>query len=129
QSDDALDALVAAIVARTAWLDACETIPEHHRQQALNEGWIALPFPGTFELLAVPDRMAAAAPVDPPIVMQKLSTTPREGIDKVTPATRREDPSMAERCKHGIDRRFCSLCSGETTSAEPFRASTKSETI
>ncbi len=42
-SDDAFDALVAALVARAASVGAVEGIPEEDRAAALREGWIALP--------------------------------------------------------------------------------------
>jgi predicted RNase H-like nuclease len=41
--DDALDALVAALVARASAFGWCEDIPPEHRALALREGWIALP--------------------------------------------------------------------------------------
>ena len=44
--DDALDALIAALVARAATVTGqCEPIPNEARAQALREGWIALPKP------------------------------------------------------------------------------------
>jgi predicted nuclease with RNAse H fold len=42
-SDDAFDALVAALVARAAALGLVEPVPEEHRDQAKREGWIAVP--------------------------------------------------------------------------------------
>lgn len=42
-SDDAFDALVAALVARAASVGVVEAIPEEDRAAALREGWIALP--------------------------------------------------------------------------------------
>jgi predicted nuclease with RNAse H fold len=41
--DDALDALVAALVARAAALGLCEPPPAHLAARATREGWIALP--------------------------------------------------------------------------------------
>ena len=52
KSDDALDALVAALVARAAALDLCEPIPQETVPQAQREGWIALPKPDTLDKLA-----------------------------------------------------------------------------
>jgi hypothetical protein len=42
-SDDALDSLVAALVARAAALGLCESPPPHLAAAATREGWIALP--------------------------------------------------------------------------------------
>ena len=42
-SDDMLDALVAAIVTRAAAIGYCEPIPDEDRRLAKREGWIALP--------------------------------------------------------------------------------------
>ena len=42
-SDDLLDSLVAALVARTAAIGCCEPIPPADRGLANEEGWIALP--------------------------------------------------------------------------------------
>ncbi|HMK97419.1 MAG TPA: DUF429 domain-containing protein, partial [Acidimicrobiales bacterium] len=50
-SDDALDAIVAALVARAAGMKLVEAIPENERAAALHEGWIAVPKPGTFARL------------------------------------------------------------------------------
>lgn len=44
-SDDMLDALVAAMVARAAAIGYCEPIPAEDRRLAKKEGWIALPQP------------------------------------------------------------------------------------
>lgn len=44
--DDALDALIAALIARAATVASqCEPIPNEARAPALREGWIALPKP------------------------------------------------------------------------------------
>ena len=51
ESDDVFDALVAAVVARAAAIDCCEPIPSDDRDLAAEEGWIALPRPGSFEAL------------------------------------------------------------------------------
>ena len=50
-SDDLLDALVAALVARAAALSRCEPIPPGDEELAKEEGWIALPQPGSLEHL------------------------------------------------------------------------------
>ncbi len=52
RSDDVFDALVAACVARAAWIDAVEPIPVTDRFAALREGWIALPQEGSLKELA-----------------------------------------------------------------------------
>jgi hypothetical protein len=51
-SDDAFDALIAALVARAVTLDLVETIPPEHHAAALREGWIAVPRLGSLDLLA-----------------------------------------------------------------------------
>ncbi len=57
-SHDCLDALIAALVARAAALGLCEPVPEGMVALAGNEGWIALPKPGTLtQLLACPPRV------------------------------------------------------------------------
>ena len=52
-SDDNLDALVAALVARAAAMDPnqCEPIPCKDRDRAKEEGWIALPKPDSLKRL------------------------------------------------------------------------------
>ncbi len=50
-NDDVLDALIAALVARGASRSLCESIPEGTEQRAGQEGWIALPRPGTLDKL------------------------------------------------------------------------------
>jgi hypothetical protein len=47
ESPDALDALVAALIARAAARGLCEPIPEASRARATREGWIALPTAGS----------------------------------------------------------------------------------
>ncbi|ABS01530.1 DUF429 domain-containing protein [Kineococcus radiotolerans] len=42
-SDDALDAVVAALTARAAALGRCDSPPEHDTERARREGWILLP--------------------------------------------------------------------------------------
>ena len=52
-SDDALDALVAALVARASWTDGLvDPIPAPDREAAVREGWIALPTAGSLSGLA-----------------------------------------------------------------------------
>ena len=50
-SDDLLDAVVAALVARAAALSRCEPIPPGDEKLAKEEGWIALPQAGSLEHL------------------------------------------------------------------------------
>jgi len=50
-SDDVLDALVAALVARAASKGCCEPIPPSDRELAKEEGWIALPRTGSLRQL------------------------------------------------------------------------------
>ena len=52
QRDDALDAVVAAIIARTVAVGQCQPIPPDLRESARREGWIALPLPGSLGLVA-----------------------------------------------------------------------------
>ena len=52
ETDDALDALVAALVARAAAVGMCEPIPEASRARAGREGWIAVPTADSLEALA-----------------------------------------------------------------------------
>lgn len=51
-SDDALDALVAALVARAQFVGRCEPIPPDALGPARKEGWIALPSQGSLAALA-----------------------------------------------------------------------------
>jgi predicted RNase H-like nuclease len=51
-SDDAFDALVAALVARAATLSMVEPIPDEDRVAATREGWIAIPVLGSLPKLA-----------------------------------------------------------------------------
>jgi hypothetical protein len=51
-SDDAFDALIAALVARAAALGLAEPIPEGDRLSAKREGWIAIPVSGSLQKLA-----------------------------------------------------------------------------
>jgi predicted nuclease with RNAse H fold len=51
-SDDAFDALVAALVARAAAVGLVDPIPEEDTVAARNEGWIAVPQAGSLERLA-----------------------------------------------------------------------------
>ena len=50
-SDHALDALVAALIARTVGRGLCARPPDDQLAQARREGWIALPDPGSLERL------------------------------------------------------------------------------
>ncbi len=52
KSDDALDAVVAALVARAAATNRIEPIPQKHMTAAKREGWIALPRDGSLTSLA-----------------------------------------------------------------------------
>jgi len=51
-SDDAFDALIAALVARASTLALVEPIPEEDRLAARREGWIAIPVGGSLQKLA-----------------------------------------------------------------------------
>ena len=51
-SDDAFDALVAALVAQAALLGLTDGPPREHAEQAAEEGWIHLPLHGSLSLLA-----------------------------------------------------------------------------
>lgn len=51
ESDDALDAVVSALVARAAASGATEPIPEEHRADARAEGWIMIPREGSLASL------------------------------------------------------------------------------
>jgi hypothetical protein len=51
-SDDAFDALVAALVARAAALGLVDPVPEENKLYAQKEGWIAVPRAGSLALLA-----------------------------------------------------------------------------
>lgn len=51
-SDDAFDAIIAALVARAVVLHLVEPIAPEHHAAALREGWIAVPTAGSLELLA-----------------------------------------------------------------------------
>jgi len=54
-SDDALDAVVAALVARASATDGLvDPIPDGQRGAELREGWIALPAPDSLDVLASP---------------------------------------------------------------------------
>ena len=50
-SDDMLDALVAALIARAAAIGRCEPIPPNDLELAREEGWIALPQPRSLDPL------------------------------------------------------------------------------
>jgi predicted nuclease with RNAse H fold len=53
-SDDAFDALIAALVARAAAVGTVEPIPEEDHSAALREGWIALPREQSLRDLGIP---------------------------------------------------------------------------
>jgi hypothetical protein len=59
-SDDALDALVAALVARAAALGLCEPPPPEHAARAAREGWVALPASDALERLTTPATTPSA---------------------------------------------------------------------
>jgi hypothetical protein len=61
-SDDALDAVVAALVARAAALGLCETPPPHLAAAAAREGWIALPAADALDRLTGPTSAGRSAP-------------------------------------------------------------------
>jgi hypothetical protein len=52
QSDDAFDALIAALVARAAAVGLVDPIPDDERDAARREGWIAIPLQDSLDLLA-----------------------------------------------------------------------------
>jgi hypothetical protein len=52
-SDDALDALIAALVARAAAVGLVEPVPTDLRPAALREGWISIPRPDSLDQLPV----------------------------------------------------------------------------
>jgi predicted nuclease with RNAse H fold len=52
KSDDLLDALVAALVARAHQTANCEAIPDEHLAHARREGWIAVPRSSSLDALA-----------------------------------------------------------------------------
>jgi hypothetical protein len=56
ESDDAFDAVIAALVARAAAVGAVDPIPDEERASALREGWIAVPSAGSLDLLVQPGR-------------------------------------------------------------------------
>ena len=62
RSDDALDALVAALVARAAALHLCTPPPAEHAAAAAVEGWIALPAPDSLDVLAGVDPESETRP-------------------------------------------------------------------
>lgn len=59
ESDDALDALVAALVARAAALGLCLGPSAEQAARAAREGWIALPAADSLEVLATADPATA----------------------------------------------------------------------
>jgi hypothetical protein len=55
-SDDALDAVIAALIARAAAVGLVEEIPPAERDAARREGWVAVPYAGSLGLLAAASR-------------------------------------------------------------------------
>jgi hypothetical protein len=53
-SDDAFDAVIAALVARASAMSLVDSIPEEDQAAVRREGWIAIPSEGSLELLAHP---------------------------------------------------------------------------
>lgn len=51
-SDDAFDAVIAALVARAASIGAIDPMPKEEKSSALREGWIAVPAAGSLARLA-----------------------------------------------------------------------------
>ena len=51
EDDNAFDSLLSAVIARAAAIGKCEPIPKEIVAQASREGWIALPIPGSLDLL------------------------------------------------------------------------------
>lgn len=60
KSDDVLDAVIAALVARAKEVKLCEQIPGDDREQAQREGWIALPKANSLAALAARDPSSSA---------------------------------------------------------------------
>jgi len=58
-SDDALDALIAALVARAAAVALVEPVPNEDQAVAVREGWIAVPCLGSLSLLAGVETVAS----------------------------------------------------------------------
>jgi hypothetical protein len=63
-SDDAFDALVAALVGRAASLGLTDGPPQGLRMQAAEEGWIHLPVRGSLPFLARTKALLGARPAD-----------------------------------------------------------------
>jgi hypothetical protein len=57
--DDALDAVLASLVARGAAVRQCSPIPVQLRSAANREGWIALPLPGSLSHLTQQSELHA----------------------------------------------------------------------
>ncbi len=55
ESDDAFDAVIAALIARAAAVGLVDPIPPQFREAARREGWIAVPTVGSLDRLAQPD--------------------------------------------------------------------------
>jgi predicted RNase H-like nuclease len=56
RSDDLVDALVAALVARAHHVHQCEPIPDEHRDDARREGWIAVPRASSLDAFQIAHR-------------------------------------------------------------------------
>jgi hypothetical protein len=76
-SDDALDALVAALVARAAALGLCEPPPPEHADRAAREGWVALPTADALDRLAGATRSADGSARGNDRRTSRTSTRPR----------------------------------------------------
>jgi predicted nuclease with RNAse H fold len=64
-SDDAFDALIAALVARAAARNEVIAIPDAEHEAAAREGWIHIPKPGSLSLLPDPAARVASASASP----------------------------------------------------------------
>lgn len=76
-SDDALDALVAALVARAAAIGLCEPPPPEHAARAAREGWVALPTADALDRLAGATRSADGSAPGTGRRTSRTSTRPR----------------------------------------------------
>jgi len=76
---DALDSLVAALIARASALGLCEPIPAEHSALARTEGWIALPFADSLNQLFDYDvTFQTSAHRDPRTLFTTSSSTARQ---------------------------------------------------
>ena len=74
QSDDAFDAVIAALVARAFSVGEVEPIPPEDRGVALREGWIAVPYAGSLSLLA---RSAGDGDMNPTLQISVRNSSSR----------------------------------------------------